>query len=196
MLWSKKKQETGVQEVCPWSCDARGKCACTSCSRLNALSGCCCCCYYYFAFYPGRVQCSIFQVFWAPPPLLTSPPDDMWVYGGSLCPCDGVLGILRSIQSVLDLCWLLLPGRVTVGCAGSIWPFGRSGTIAPVSKSSLMLSLSSNIEALLSCHCLLEDNYLRYQGALPTINRQMELRTWVHVYLTHYLHSILLVCTC
>lgn len=173
------------------------KCACTSCSRPNALSGFCCCYYYYyFAFYPGRVQCSIFQAFWAPPPLFTSPPADMGVYRGSLCPSGGVLRILRSLQSVLDPCWLLLPGRVTVGCARSIWPLGRSGTIAPVSKSSLMLSLCSNIEALLSCHCLLEDNCLRYHGALPAGNRQMRRRTWEHACLTYYLDSILLVCTC
>lgn len=120
----------------------------------------------------------------------------MWVYRGSLCPCGGVLRILRSIQSVLDPCWLLLPGRVTIGCSRSIWPFGRNGTIAPVAKPSLMLSLCSNIEALLSCHCLLEDDCLRYRGALPTMNRQMRLRTWVHVCLIHYLDSILLVRTC
>lgn len=98
----------------------------------------------------------------------------MGVYRGSLCPSGGVLRILRSIQSVLDPCWLLLPGRVTVGCARSIWPLGRSGTIAPVSKSSLMLSLCSNIEALLSCHCLLEDNCLRYHGALPACWEQAD----------------------
>lgn len=85
-------------------------------------------------------------MFWVPPPLLTSPAADVWVYGGSLCLCTVGMSILRPTQNVLDPYWLLFPGRVTVGCAWSIWPFGRRGTFAPVSKSSLRLLLCPNIE--------------------------------------------------